>query len=72
VWICDFCAPAECVAQRFRPATESERKTLTRVLTALRVSGMKSTGKLHAELFPNGEMIRNAFEEILGGMARAG
>ena len=23
--ICDFCAPAECVGQRFRPATEAER-----------------------------------------------
>ena len=28
--ICDFCAPADCVAQRFRTATEAERAALFR------------------------------------------
>src|SRR5882762_6420156 len=32
----------------------------------------RSTGKLHGELYPNGDMSRDAFEEILGAMARAG
>ena len=32
----------------------------------------RSTGKLYAELFPGNEVIRDNFEEILGGMARAG
>ena len=32
----------------------------------------KSTGKLHATLFPGGEMSRDAFEDVLGAMARAG
>src|SRR5436309_2694227 len=32
----------------------------------------KSTGKLHATLFPSGEMSRDAFEDVLGAMARAG
>ena len=69
--ICDFCAPAECVAQRFRTATEAERAALS-VVATLRSDGGKSTGKLHAELCPNGEMSRDAFEEVLGAMARAG
>ena len=70
--ICDFCAPAQCAAQRFRTATEAERTALLRVVAALRSGGTKSTGKLHAELCPDSEMSRDAFEEVLGAMARAG
>jgi DNA topoisomerase-3 len=70
--ICDFCAPSDCAAQRFRPATPAEHKTLHRVLETLRSAGIRSSGKLHSEIFPHGEMVRNDFEEILGGMARAG
>jgi superfamily II DNA helicase RecQ len=70
--ICDFCAPAGCVAQRFRTATEAERTALLRVIESLRTGDRKSTGKLHAELFPHGEMTRDAFEAVLGAMARAG
>jgi DNA topoisomerase III len=70
--ICDFCDPAGCAAQRFRTATEEEWATLFRVLAALHSGEQKSTGKLHAELFPGGEMSRDAFEDVLGGMARAG
>src|ERR1700674_5254711 len=56
---CDFCAPADCAAQRFRTATEAERAALFRVLAGLRSGGEKSTGKLHAELFPGGAMSRD-------------
>jgi DNA topoisomerase-3 len=70
--ICDFCAPSDCVAQRFRTATEAEQAALFRVLAALRSGGQKSTGKLHAELFPGGEISRDGFEDVLGAMARAG
>ena len=70
--ICDFCAPAECEAQRFRTASSEERKALYKVIGALRSGGAKSTGKLHTELYPRGEMDRDAFEEVLGSMARAG
>lgn len=70
--ICDFCAPAHCVAQRFRTATEAERVALFRVVAALRSSGAKSTGKLHGELYPKANMSRDGFEEVLGAMARAG
>jgi DNA topoisomerase III len=70
--ICDFCAPADCVAQRFRAPSEAERDTLLRVAERLCGGQVTSTGKLHAELFPHGEMLRDTFEEVLGGMARAG
>ncbi len=70
--ICDFCAPARCLAQRFRTATEGERQTVFRVVARLRLGKGTSTGRLHRELYPNGEMDRRSFEEVLGGMARAG
>lgn len=72
--LCDFCAPAACIAQRYRTATEEEKITLFRVLTALRSRGRAAaaTGKLYADLFPAAEMSRDGFEKILGAMARAG
>ncbi len=70
--ICDFCAPAECEAQRFRTASAKEREALYKVIAALRAGGAKSTGKLHTELYPRFEMDRDSFEEVLGSMARAG
>jgi superfamily II DNA helicase RecQ len=69
--ICDFCAPADCVGQRFRPANEAEREAALSVVNLLRSNGGRSTGKLHAEVFPHGQMTRDEFEEILGAMARA-
>jgi DNA topoisomerase-3 len=69
--ICDFCAPDECVGQRFRPATNEERQAACRTIAALR-SGARATGKLHAELFGDGALSRDGFEEVLGGLARAG
>jgi DNA topoisomerase III len=70
--ICDFCAPAQCIAQQFRSATQAERAIVFRVLSVLRSHGSTSTGKLHAELCPNAELSRDAFEDVLGAMARAG
>jgi len=70
--ICDFCAPARSVAQRFRTATEEERFALVRVLRCLQPVHSKSTGKLYAELYPKKETSRDSFETILGAMARAG
>ena len=70
--ICDFCAPARCIAQRVRPPTPEERAVFFQVLAAVRAGEVKSTGKLHSELCPNGVMSRDAFEDVLGAMARAG
>jgi RecQ family ATP-dependent DNA helicase len=70
--LCDFCAPAQCVAQRFRSATSDECATLFRVLDVLRHANSKSSGKLHTEVCADREMNRRSFEEVLGAMARAG
>jgi superfamily II DNA helicase RecQ len=68
--VCDFCAPAKCLAQRFRTATEDERTALYRVLRCMQSVRTRSTGKLYAELFPGNEISRDNFEEVLGAMAR--
>ncbi len=70
--ICDFCAPTECIGQRFRPATDSERLAAAQVVAKLKAGDAKSTGKLHAEIFPHGEISRNEFEDLLGALSRAG
>jgi superfamily II DNA helicase RecQ len=70
--ICDYCAPAHCTAQRFRTATAAEHAALLRVVAELRAAGARSTGRIYAELFPHHEMTRDDFEDLLGGMARAG
>ncbi|HLJ47916.1 MAG TPA: DNA topoisomerase 3 [Bryobacteraceae bacterium] len=70
--VCDFCAPQSCTAQRFRSATKDEREALFKVVAALRPNGSKSTGKLHEELYSDGRLSRDEFEEVLGAMARAG
>ncbi|HEY3835445.1 MAG TPA: DNA topoisomerase 3 [Bryobacteraceae bacterium] len=70
--ICDFCAPAQCTAQQFRPATAREKEAMGRVAETLRSGETKTTGKLHSELYPKGELTRDEFEEVLGSMARAG
>jgi len=69
--VCDFCAPAKRVAQRFRTATDGERTALYRVVRGMRSILVKSTGKLYAELYPGKEISRDNFEEVLGAMARA-
>ena len=68
--LCDFCAPTQCVAQRFRSPSRAERLASERVLQKLRAVTARSTGKLHSELFPANEMSRDDFEEVLGGLAR--
>lgn len=70
--ICDFCAPDECIAQSFRPATDAERQAAGRILAALKKSGRKATGRLHGEVFADYSLDRDSFEQVLGGMARAG
>jgi superfamily II DNA helicase RecQ len=70
--ICDFCAPDACVGQRFRESTTHEHTTAAAVMTALRKGGSKTTGRLHAELNPDGSMTRDEFEDVIGAMARAG
>ena len=69
--ICDFCAPAECEAQRFRPPTAAEVTIFERLRAALRNSAPRPTGKLFTELV-TGELERDEFENLLAAMAAAG
>jgi superfamily II DNA helicase RecQ len=69
--ICDFCAPADTIAQKYRAPDRGERVACERVLERLRSCSSRSTGKLHSDLFPHNEMTRDDFEELLGGMARS-
>ncbi len=70
--ICDFCAPDECVGQRFRAPRAGEEQAARGALAALRAGGLGSTGKLHATVCANGELTRDEFEEVLGALARVG
>jgi superfamily II DNA helicase RecQ len=70
--ICDFCAPAECIAQSFRGATEAERTAAGRILRALKQCGSKASGRLHSEVFADSWLDRDSFEQVLGAMARTG
>jgi len=70
--LCDFCAPEQCIAQRFREATSSEAKIARQIIAALAGGMGRSSGRLHNELSARGELDRNGFEEVLASMARAG
>jgi DNA topoisomerase III len=69
---CDFCAPPECVGQRFRPAIPAELSAAALILEELGEEGARATGRLHGQLYPRGELTRDSFEEVLGSLARAG
>ncbi len=71
--ICDFCAPADCIAQSFRDPTERELAVAHEVIEELAVSsGGRSVGKLHTDLCGKNGPSRDEFEELIAGMARAG
>jgi superfamily II DNA helicase RecQ len=70
--ICDFCDPGDCLGQAFRPAAEHELRAAALALEELQEEGSTTTGRLHTAVFPSGEMLRDDFEQILGGLARAG
>ena len=70
--ICDFCAPADCLAQEFRAASKAEVGVAAATLNALRKAGSVATGRLHADLGGDSGIGRSEFERVLGGLARAG
>ena len=70
--ICDFCAPDDCEAQRFREATEREMKVSRTVLRQLMKMEGRSTGKLFTEYGEGAGLDRDTFEQLLGAMSRAG
>jgi RecQ family ATP-dependent DNA helicase len=70
--LCDFCAPQDCVAQRFRDPTNVEQDAAQAVVKALRNGPSRSTGKLYGQLFPTEQVSRHDFEEVLAALARVG
>jgi len=71
--VCDFCAPAQCIAQRYRQATDREQLLAREILDELGENrGGKSVGKLHTDLCSKSGTSRDAFEELVGALARAG
>ena len=71
--LCDVCAPNDGVATETRKTSPMEDAALRRALELLRQRDGQTTGQLHAEVvrqFPAVE--RRAFEELLGGLVRAG
>jgi len=71
--ICDFCAPQDCEAQKFRDATAQELNLATKILESLHKIGGRSTGKLFTEFCPghaNDREARDVFEQLLSAMAR--
>lgn len=70
--LCDFCAPDACLAQRFRAPSPEERAALERILHELERSGERPAGRLYTDLFANRSLNRDSYEQILGGLARAG
>ncbi len=70
--ICDFCAPHDCEAQRFREASARELKVAGAVLRHLLKTEGRSTGKLYTELGEGAGLDRDGFEQLLSAMARAG
>jgi superfamily II DNA helicase RecQ len=69
---CDFCAPKQCIAQRFRPITQSERRIVHEVINALRSANLQSLGRLHQSLSQSESISRDRLEGIVGAMAAAG
>jgi RecQ family ATP-dependent DNA helicase len=69
---CDFCAPRQCIAQRFRPITQPERRVVQQIIDALRHARFQSLGRLHQSLSPSEPVSRDDLESLVGAMAAAG
>jgi|CXWL01.1.fsa_nt_gi DNA topoisomerase-3 len=70
--LCDVCAPDACVVRPFRQPTTAEAAAITRTLTTLRQRDGQAAGALFRAVCGDGGFDRNAFERLLGGLARAG
>jgi DNA topoisomerase III len=68
---CDVCAPGDCVVRAVRDPKPGERAAAAVVIESLRQRDGQATGRLHTEAVATG-LDRRAFEEVLGGLVRAG
>lgn len=69
---CDVCAPDHCAVQRRRAPTRAEADALDGIIAALQARDGLATGKLWREMFEGSAIDRRKFEDLLGGLARAG
>jgi len=69
--ICDVCAPKACLLSSSRAPSAAERAAAKAVIQALRDRDGQSTGRLHTAC-AGADLDRRAFEELLGGLTRAG
>lgn len=71
--ICDFCAPANCIAQTYRQATAKEVAAAKKALEQLgKTGGTLAAGRLHTDIGGDTALDRRDFERMLGGLARLG
>ena len=68
---CDFCSPERAIAQSFRGLTAQEEQAARGILKTLRSGIALSTGRLYKELYPNEEIRRGDFDDVLGALAAA-
>ncbi len=68
---CDVCDPNACLLRSARAPKPVEREAAQTLIESLRRRDGQATGRLHAECGSTG-LERRAFEEVLGGLARAG
>ncbi len=70
--ICDFCVPAACISQRFRPALPDEQRLARETIAALRAVPTIASGRLHSQVCGEIGMERHEYERVLSGLVRAG
>jgi DNA topoisomerase-3 len=70
--LCDVCAPTRCIAARFEAPTSAELVLMNELLARLRDAPGQSSGRLCRELLGEGAEVRQRFERLVGGLARAG
>jgi DNA topoisomerase-3 len=69
--LCDACDAAACVVRTARAPKPREREAAEAIFQALRERDGQATGRLHTACASTG-LERRDFEEVLGGLARAG
>ena len=70
--LCDVCAPGSCVVRSSRRPTSEEERVVSGILDVLRERNGLSTGQLYRGTCSGNSFDRRSFEEILGGLSRAG
>ena len=68
---CDVCDSGACLVRTARAPKPKERDAARAAIEALRRRDGQATGRLHAEC-GSASLERHAFEEVLGGLVRAG